>query len=223
MDPCSMASSDHGIGWFMDAKKRLTLSLIWGTAVLAMIGLVGTGVAYRQLGDSSATLEVLYDAPDFELIDQNNRTITQADLRGNVYVAMVFFASCPGVCPAMNAKLLEMQKAVPLPDVKIVSISLDPKNDKPEMLKGYAEGLGADQSRWYFLTGEQDAIFATAKAFGLAAAPAEPGGMITHTQKVLLIDRQNRVRGVYDSLDADAMKKLAEDAKKLAAEKETAS
>lgn len=204
----------------MEPKKRLTLTVIWGAAVLAMIGIVGTGVAFRRAG-AEPTLEVLYDAPDFELIDQNSEKVTQANVRGSVYVAMVFFASCPGVCPAMNAKLLDLQKAVPNPDVKIVSISLDPKNDKPEMLKGYADGLGADQSRWYFLTGEQETIFATAKAFGLAAAPATETEMITHTQKVLLIDRLNRVRGIYDALNEAEMKKLAEDAKLLVAQKET--
>lgn len=207
----------------MDPKKRVTLTIVWGLAVLGMLCVVGTGVLARRQAGVEPELEVFYDAPAFSLIDQNGQPATEAVVKGKVYVAMVFFAACPGVCPAMNAKLAELQKAVPLPDVKIISISLDPKNDKPEMLKAYAEGLGADQSRWYFLTGEQETIFATAKAFGLAAAPAEEGKMITHTQKVLLIDRQNKVRGIYDSLEPGAMEKLAKDARTLAATKETTS
>lgn len=204
----------------MESNQRVTLTIVWGLAVLGMLCIVGTGVlAHRQFAEAEPQLEILYDAPPFDLIDQNGERATQDVVKGKVYVAMVFFAACPGVCPAMNSKLVELQKAVPDPDVKIISISLDPKNDKPELLNAYAAGLGADQSRWYFLTGEQETIFAAAKAFGLAAAPAEEGKMITHTQKVLLIDRQNRVRGIYDSLEVGAMEKLAEDAKVLVKER----
>lgn len=204
----------------MESNKRVTLTVVWGLAVLGMLCIVGTGVlAHRQFSNPGPQLEILYDAPPFDLIDQNGERATEEVVKGKVYVAMVFFAACPGVCPAMNQKLVELQKVVPDPDVRIISISLDPKNDKPELLSAYATGMGADQSRWYFLTGEKETIFATAKAFGLAAAPAEEGGMITHTQKVLLIDRQNRVRGIYDSLEAGAMEKLAEDAKLLVKER----
>jgi protein SCO1/2 len=198
----------------MKPKQKLIVTAIWALAVLLMIAGVGTGLwAHRQ-----PPLEIFFDAPAFSLIDQNGQPITDQQLKGNVWVAMVFFASCPGVCPVMNSKLAKLQKTVPNPDVKIVSISIDPEHDTPEMLRGYAEGYGADQSRWFFLTGKKEDLFATARGLNLAAEPAHDGQPITHTQKMLLIDRENHVRGIYDSSSDDEMQQLAADAKMLAAD-----
>ncbi|HVT89450.1 MAG TPA: SCO family protein [Tepidisphaeraceae bacterium] len=199
-------------------QKKLTWIVLWGMTVLGMIALVGTGVlAHRQLGGDSQTLDILWDAPSFSLTDQNGKKVTDADLRGNVWVATVFFSQCPGVCPMMSARMAQLQKSVKLPDVKIVEFSIDPEHDTPAILKEYASKLGADESRWMFLTGEKQGMFDLAvNGFKLQAAPASEGQPIIHTQKVLLIDRMNRVRGYYDTNDDDAMKKLATDAQQLA-------
>lgn len=209
----------------MEPRKKLALTLVWGTAVLVMVGVVGTGVlARRQMtteADLTAQLPVLFNAPKFELTDQNGHKVTDQTLLGDVWVAMPFFASCPGVCPMMTAKMLDLQKAVPLPDVKIMSMSIDPDHDTPEVLKGYAEALGADQSRWFFVSTSKAAMFdLVTQGFKLAAAPAHDNYPISHTTKALLIDRENRVRGSYDTTMEEDMKKLASDARLLAGEKE---
>lgn len=201
----------------MDKGKKTILTVLWGLAVLGMLGVVGTGVlAHRRFVGTEDAMPILFDAPKFSLTDQFDKPVTDQTLRGKVWVTMVFFASCPGVCPMMSARMAQLQKAVESPELKIVSLTVDPDNDTPEMLKGYAEGLGADQSRWYFLRGPKDTMFEVARGFNLAAAPAQDGKPITHTQKVLLIDRENHVRGIYDTTDEESMKKLTLDARMLA-------
>jgi cytochrome oxidase Cu insertion factor (SCO1/SenC/PrrC family) len=207
----------------MDRKQKILVTCLWAAAVLAMLGVVGTGLwARRQAGDADQAqpqqqrLEVLYDAPSFSLTDQEGKTVTRDSLRGQVWVAMVFFTQCPGVCPAMTMRMTELQKAVTSRDVKIVSFTLDPEHDTPEAMKVYAERFNTDQSRWFFLTGPKDTMYETARGLKLAAEPAHDGQPIVHTQKVLLIDREGRVRGVYDTNDDDSMKGLAADAAGLA-------
>ncbi|WP_428936822.1 SCO family protein [Fontivita pretiosa] len=213
----------------MDRTQKTLLTALWALAVLAMIGVVATGMLARRhaagvaedphLLAATARLEPLYDAPAFSLTDQHGRTVSDQTLRGKVWVAMVFFTECPGVCPMMVSRMTGLQKAVPSPEINIVSFSIDPRHDTPETMKSYADRMGADQSRWYFLTGPEPTMFQVARGLKLAAAPATADQPITHTQKVLLIDRQNRIRGIYDSADDLSMQELAQDARTLLAEK----
>jgi protein SCO1/2 len=199
----------------MQRNQKILVTILWGAAVLAMIGVVGTGLWAKH----QPTQPPLFDAPKFSLTDQNGDTITDANLRGNVWIASVFFTQCPGICPMITMKLAELEKAVPSPQVKVVSLSIDPEHDTPAVMKEYAKNMGVDQSRWYFLTGPKTTIYELAtQGFKLAATPAKEGNSITHTQKVLLVDRDNEVRGVYDTNDDDSMKKLADDVKAMIAE-----
>jgi protein SCO1 len=198
----------------MKRSQKILVTTVWALAVMVMLGIVGMGLWGHRTEASPA----LFSAPAFSLTDQNGRTMTDATLRGNVWIAMVFFTECPGVCPMMSARMAQLQKTVVRPDVKIISLSLDPEHDTPEVLKGYADRFGADSARWHMLTGPKQTMYDLARAFKLAAEPAHDGQPIVHTQKVLLIDRGNCVRGVYDTSDDTSMKKLAEDAEDLAAE-----
>lgn len=196
----------------MSAKQKWLIAFMWIVAGLAVL----LAAAARFLARPSVQDPTLYDVPSFALTDQNGQTVTDASLRGNVWVAMVFFTQCPGICPAMMAQMRKIQQAVPHADVKIVSFSLDPEHDTPETLKAYADRLQADQSRWHLLTGPKQTMFEVARGLKLAAAPAHGDQPITHTQKVLLIGRDNRVRGIYDSGNQASMDKLAHDARELA-------
>jgi protein SCO1/2 len=118
----------------------------------------------------------------------------------------------------MEARMVKLEKEITSPDLRIVSVSIDPQNDTPAIMKAYADGIGVDESRSYFLTGSKQAVFETARGLKLGATAAAGGNSITHTQKVLLIDRDNQVRGVYDTNDDDSMKKLADDVKALIAD-----
>src|SRR5262245_58954525 len=111
----------------MRREQKILLTIAWGLAVMMMLGLVAMG--FRERG--------LYEVPRFSLTDQNGKTISDVSMRGNVWVALVFFTQCPGVCPMMSAKMAELQKNVPLNSVQIVSFSIDPEHDTPETLRAY--------------------------------------------------------------------------------------
>lgn len=170
-----------------------------------------------QEGIPSDQLPKLWPAPGFQLTERREQTVTLNDLRGKVWVADFFYTTCPGPCPAMTSRLSEIHKALAAePDVRLLSISVDPEKDTPAMLRAYAERFGASD-RWLFLTGEKSHIYQIARTgFKMAVvedrAAAEP---ITHSTRMVLVDRTSTVRGFYEILDADGGKRLVRDVKRL--------
>jgi protein SCO1/2 len=164
--------------------------------------------------------------PDFTLTDRTDRTVPLAELRNRVWIADFIFTRCPGPCPLMTARMASLQQPLAkLPDVRLVSISVDPQYDTPKVLHEYAAKFGATD-RWYFLTGSKAAIFKLARdGFHLAAqdnpdAASQPEqGPIIHSTKFVLVDRQAQIRGYYDSTDQDSMTKLLKDVTELLREK----
>src|SRR5690606_8998293 len=104
-------------------------------------------------------------APEFEFINQDGDTISSDDYKGKVYVAEFFFATCPSICPIMTANLVEVQNAFSgEEEFGIVSFTIDPKHDTPEVLKNYAELHGIEHPNWHLLTGEKDDLFELANS-----------------------------------------------------------
>ena len=205
-------------------QKFLTVTL-WGLLVVAMLALVGSGVlATRQDSTRPITLEPeqeqhlppLFDAPGFSLTDQNNRNITTETLRGRVWIASFVFTQCAGPCPMMTAKMASLQEAIPNPRVMLVSFTVDPERDTPEVLKTYADQFGADESRWHTLTGTQDQMMDVARGMYITAIPATDDSPIIHSERFLLVDHEGVIRGIYSSGDPEQMKALADDARELA-------
>ena len=169
--------------------------------------------------------------PKFSFTNQNGETITNADFDGKVYVVEFFFTSCPTICPVMNTNLLKVQDSYyGNPEFGIVSISIDPKNDTPEVLKAYAREKGATMKNWEFLTGSQeDVLDFSNKGFKLYAGvnDAEPGGF-EHSGLFALIDKNGYIRSrvvrengyenpikFYDGLDLKSIQMLKEDIENL--------
>ena len=211
-------------GLMMDRKQKIITSVLWGVLVLAMLGVVGSGLwaRYRETLKpvaSERTLPVLFDAATFALTDQDGKPFSSEQLRGKTWVADFIFTHCPGVCPRMTMQMAGLQKTLSGRDVHFVSFSVDPERDTPEVLKAYARTYDADPTRWHFLTGEKAAMFQAARDMKLTAEPAGVlGPEIAHAEKFLLVDPQGRVRGAYDSKDDTEMKQLAADAAALAGE-----
>ena len=214
----------------MRKNQKIITTVLWGVLVLTMVAVVGLGML-RSRDDSPAAqgvvvgsdapagdggLPVLFDAPKFQLTDQDGKPFDSERLKGQVWVAALIFTNCPGVCPSMTQKMKALQDAVPAKTVQLVSFTVDPERDTPEVLKQYARRFKADESRWHFLTGAKDTMFATFKDLKLSATPAQDGRAIDHAEQFLLVDGQGRVRGVYHSKDDDKLKQLAHDAAELA-------
>jgi cytochrome oxidase Cu insertion factor (SCO1/SenC/PrrC family) len=102
--------------------------------------------------------------PDFALTDQRGRPVHRADLQGNVWVASFMYTGCADECPVMTAEMARLQSDLAaIPDVRLVSISVDPDRDTPAILSQYAARFDADPDRWLFLTGDKRAIFRLAR------------------------------------------------------------
>jgi protein SCO1/2 len=159
---------------------------------------------------------VLGTVPDFKLIDQTGAPFGPERLAGRVWIADFVFTRCPDVCPRLTEHMAGVQRT--LGDrADLVSVSVDPAFDTPERLAAFARAHGADSPRWHFLTGEsrhvQDAVL---RGFRVAfSRDSEDIASITHGVHVVLVDGRGRIRGFYDSNDADALDRLMTDARRL--------
>ena len=146
---------------------------------------------------SNGKLVKIGPAPKFELTDQNNKKITNADYKGKVYVLEFFFSTCPTICPKMNKNMVAIQNQFfGNPNFGIASISIDPEHDTAEVLKAHAEILGAKSSNWHFLTGDKKYIFDLAnKGFNLYAGEnSKVNGNFEHSGLFALIDKNGNIR-----------------------------
>ncbi|MGB7158000.1 MAG: SCO family protein [Tepidisphaeraceae bacterium] len=211
----------------MNRSQKILTTALWGLLVLIMVGVIGAGLwknddRYTATGSimiepAAREGEVLFPVPAFSLVDQDNQTVTDQTLRGKPWVAAFIFTQCAGPCPMMSANMVKLQERVPNPNLRLVSFTVDPERDTPEVLKKYAQGLGADESRWSFVTGSAQAMHEVAAGMKIAAVPATETEPITHSTKFLLVDKDGGVRGIYAS-DAEGMEKLSTDATTLAGE-----
>ena len=151
---------------------------------------------------------------DFSLTERSGRTITKADLLGRPWIVSFIFINCAGPCPMVTAQMYHLQKQLQDTDVRLVTITVDPKRDTVEALKKYADQYKADPDRWLFLTGDQDAIYRLiGKSFQMpvkeiTGPDRTPGWEIMHTTNVLLVDAEGRVKGKYGATNGPAMAKL---------------
>jgi len=168
-----------------------------------------------------ATLSKYWSLPDFSLTERSGQTVRLADFAGKVWVADFFYTTCPGPCPMLSSRLSGVQKSLGNePGVRLVSISVDPDKDTPEVLKTYAEKFKAGE-RWLFLTGQRDAIYSLARdgfKLPIAEAPAA-GGLITHSTRLMLVDKTGFLRGFYEGADEAGVENLVRDIKRLLEEK----
>lgn len=179
----------------------LLVAAIWAWRIadresaLAPRGAADTVVVLGGDDEQEAPLVV---AP-FTLTAQSGQAFNSAELEGQIWVASFFFANCPGECTVLNQRIARLQEELADVPVRFVSISVDPEFDTPERLEEYAERIGADVPRWVFLTGTMDDVSQVAlESFKVSV------GLRTHTDRLILVDRQGRVRGRFrGTADAD--------------------
>jgi len=186
--------------------------------------------AVKEIGErfSKSDLVEIGPVPSFELTDQDNKTITDKDYLGKVYVVEFFFSTCPTICPVMNQNMLEIQNEFyGNPEFGIASITINPEYDTPKVLKQHAEDLGVKHYNWHFLTGDRDYIFNLAKkGFNLyAGTNKEAAGGFEHSGLFALVDKNGKIRCrrdvqgnpilYYDGLEDTGVKAIKEDIKKL--------
>jgi protein SCO1 len=151
--------------------------------------------------------------PEFELINQDGKAFGFSQLRGKIWIADFIYTSCPGPCPMISSRMSELQTPLEKTDVRLVSFTVDPGKDTPQVLRGYAEKLQAEPGRWDFLTGPQSTIYNLSRnGFKLAVSDgSDEKGIPVHSTRMILVDRHGDIRGYYDAVEADAVTKLVAD------------
>ena len=162
-------------------------------------------------------LPVYKTVPEFSLISQTGEPFHSKTLEGSVWVADFFFTSCTGPCPRMSSRFRQIQKAFPgQNDLKLVSMSVDPERDTPEVLAEYARKFSAEPGRWFMLTGTVDALHNLSRNVFMLG---DVTGDLEHSTRFVLLDRQSRIRGFYHSSDSESIDQLMKDIKLLLKEK----
>jgi len=205
-----------------DRVKRLLL-LNATAAVVAVTVLFGVDSWRRSAGSLVQPLPLLGQVPDFTLRERSGSAVSLNDLKGKVWISDFVFTHCAGPCPMLTAQMAKLQQPLEeFPDVRLVSFTVDPERDTPEVLTTYAEQFGAGD-RWHFLTGEKAPMYSLiVDGFklglddGSALTAGVPGpGTITHTVRFVLVDRQGQIRGYYDGTDSGLQEKLLPDVRQL--------
>lgn len=168
---------------------------------------------------------VFHKIPAYELIDQNGAKFSSAQTKGKIYVADFFFTRCGSICPKLSTNLSRVQSIFSAdPNVIIVSHSVDPKHDSSSVLKKYAQKYDAKSGKWYFLTGDKATIYNIAiKGYKLPAADASEydkkirsiDETFIHSEKLLLIDKEGYIRGIYDGTYSPDVERLIAEIKVL--------
>ena len=202
--------------------RLLRRGLLWGLLIGVLVALVVAFALHRFARPPAEPLPVLGTIPDFTLTDRSGRTVGRGDLLGAPWVADLVFTRCVLACPLMTTKMAALDRDLPAADgsgpaVRLVSISVDPEHDRPEVLADYARRYRASD-RWLFLTGSRDEIYRLG-AEGLKLGfdpnpplvPLQPGDDIYHSTRFVLVDAEGRVRGYYDSESAEELERLRGD------------
>ena len=212
----------------MNASK--TKFLLLGLGVVGLGIVLGTALWLRlapkaQFGagsvDSPDGLNQYGPVPDFALTERSGASIGLAQLRGKIWIADFIYTTCTDTCPLQTAMMAKLQQEYfDKPSIQLVSFSVDPERDTPQVLTQYANKHQADATRWFFLTGQRDRIMRLIQQgfhLAVAAGPvdAEPGGMIPHSPRFVLVDREARIRGYYDSRELEAFVRLKNDIETL--------
>lgn len=156
---------------------------------------------------------------DFSFTNQLGNQITQKDLEDQIYVANFFFTTCGGICPKMSRQLQRVQKEFAGDDhFKILSHTVNPSVDSVQKMFDYAKRFEADNAQWWFLTGPKEDLYLMARRSYLVVPDEEDpnfehGGEsdFIHTENVVLIDPEKRIRGMYDCTSKDEVSEMIKD------------
>ncbi len=207
----------------------LTLMLIFPVCIIWFLRTFGENkftipVYHQNAAEMSSNLctfpEGQHYVPGFSLQNQNGREVNEGVFNNHISVVSFFFSSCQTICPEMNNELLRVQGNFDSDaHVQLLSFSIDPTYDKPAVLKAYAELLGANEKQWTFITGDKNSIHELVRCgFILPVQQNDlPNGTVdySHSDKVILVDSQRRIRGYYSGTDREEVDRLITEMKIL--------
>lgn len=156
---------------------------------------------------------------DFRFQNQHGQWMSLPDWKGKIVVADYFFTHCPTICPKMAYQLKRVQANAAVPNLLIASFTVDPERDTVQRLQQYAAKHGILKN-WHLLTGDKKSLYRLARNSFLITATDGDGGPddFIHSERLVLVDAQQRIRGFYNGTEEAAVDQLIRDVKKLAEE-----
>jgi protein SCO1 len=194
---------------------------------VSLVGLVVLGLVVQRVQERTGEnpvpreeLPVLSTVPAFAFVNQSGAAFDSKSLEGSVWVANFIFTRCPNICPKFTAKMgsLQDKSGASIPELKLVSFTVDPEHDTPEVLAAYGVKHKADFTRWTFARGERKELEKVVRDGMLQ--PMDPGdgvdlNSVVHGSYFALVDAQLRVRGVYRFSEPGSVDEVIRDAKVL--------
>ncbi|MBE9464332.1 SCO family protein [Dyadobacter subterraneus] len=169
--------------------------------------------------DGKEVTDTIYNViPPFTFTNQYGDTVTEKIVENKIYVTDFFFTTCPTICPVMKRQMVKVYKEFKdNPDVMILSHTIDPEHDTPQVLNKFAKDLGVEGKQWQFLTGPKEKIYEIGQKSYLSAAQEDKtaeGGFL-HSGAFILIDKEKHIRGMYDGTTEEGTQKLIQGIKSL--------
>lgn len=159
------------------------------------------------------------EVADFNFINQDNETVSLEDLKGNWWIADFIFTNCVTICLPMTHNMVKLQKELADNDldVQLISFSVDPDVDTPEVLREYAENYAADLTNWSFLTGyDFDTIKDLSMNSFISGLQREPDtDQVQHSSRFFLINPDGKIIKYYSGIESDTIETIMKDLKKL--------
>lgn len=204
-------------------------AVILGVGIMLLLGGIFFFLHVNEMRSKSTALERLFEAPEFLLTNSSGKELTKQDLQGSVWVVDFIFTRCAGPCPLMTQRMKALQSRLkeerlihPESKVALVSISVDPGYDKPEVLAKYAETWGADTASWHFLTGPKEQTlkliregFKITASEDSDAAADETMPTIIHSTNFLLVDQSGWIRRIHHMEDPEMINGIVSDVQEL--------
>jgi protein SCO1/2 len=182
------------------ARRLLRNPFLWA----GLLGLVTIPILRPFLRRVPAPPAVLGHLPRFALVNQEGKPSGSDGLRGKVWVANFIFTTCRSICPRLTGAMKALRQRYDRESIDVwsVSVTVDPENDTPAVLKGYAQKNGADLTRWVFLTGPEKAVRALIVGgfqtyLGQKSVQSDNLVDIAHASYFVLVDGEGGIRGYY--------------------------
>ncbi|APG63539.1 hypothetical protein LPB140_03665 [Sphingorhabdus lutea] len=174
---------------------------------------------------ASKEIDNIHKIPSFKFTNQDGKSVSNESMKGKIYVVSFFFATCPAICTTVNLRLRQIQQEFLNDDkVQLISHSITPEIDTVEALHEYAKKHSIESGKWNLVTGKKSEIYQIARQGYFAdedlGKPNNKGNFL-HTDNILLIDHNGRIRGVYSGMSSYAMFNLTDDIKLLKKELNT--
>ena len=184
-----------------------------GILLISCFSLVAFGCSKKSADD----VPVIAELPEFSLVDQDEQVFNAESMEGGLWITAFVFTHCRATCPRLTAQMKKLQgRLSDVPSAHFLSVSVDPRNDTPEVIKAYMTKNGLEEANWRFVTGSERAIqHFVVDGFKVGYGRTRWAPELTHSNSFALVDDRGRIRGYYSS-DDDGIAELERDLRAVA-------